>query len=118
MDVTVPQAKMASSLEVVRSVELGILVPANLIGNILVVVVIKRTKNSMRMPVNYLLANLAVADITVAVFMVVDQLFFHVVHHPTGVAGDYLCKLLTGKILTWVGSVASVCTLLAIAFER
>ncbi|KAL9956170.1 hypothetical protein ACROYT_G037611 [Oculina patagonica] len=67
---------------------------------------------------NYLLANLAIADITVAIFMVVDQIFFHAVHHPAGVAGDYLCKVLTGKNLTWVGSVASVCTLLAIAFER
>ncbi|KAJ7378327.1 hypothetical protein OS493_023575 [Desmophyllum pertusum] len=109
---------MASPSEIVRSVKLGILVPTNLLGNILVVMVIKRTKRSMRSPINYLLVNLAVADITVAIFMVVDQIFFHVVHHPTGVAGDYLCKFLTGKILTWVGSVASVCTLLAIAFER
>ena len=77
-----------------------------------------RTKKALQTPMNYLLVNLALADVTVAVFMVIDQLFFYAVHHPEGVAGDIMCKLLTGKILTWVGSVASVCTLLAIAFER
>jgi len=108
----------SSSLDVVRSVKLGILVPANLVGNILVVMVVMLSKKSLKTPMNYLLVNLAFADIMVAVFMVTDQLFFHVVLHPEGVAGDYLCKILTGKILTWVGSVASVCTLLSIAFER
>ena len=109
---------MPSPLDVVRSVKLGILVPTNLIGNILVVIVVMRTRKSLQTPMNYLLVNLALADIMVAVFMVTDQLFFHVLHHPEGTAGDYLCKLLTGKILTWVGSVASVCSLLAVAFER
>ena len=109
---------MFSSLEVVRSVKLGIFVPTNLVGNILVIMVVMRTKKALQTPMNYLLVNLALADVTVAVFMVIDQLFFYAVHHPEGVAGDIMCKLLTGKILTWVGSVASVCTLLAIAFER
>lgn len=59
---------MSSSLEVVRSVKLGILVPTNLIGNILVVLVVMRTRNSLQTPMNYLLVNLAFADITVAVF--------------------------------------------------
>lgn len=112
---------MASSLQIVRSLEMGIFFPVNLIGNLLVIIVIKRTKKNLRTPVNYLLGNLAVADITVAFFMVVqvvDQVFFDTANHPGGLTGDYLCKLLTGKTLSWVGSVASVCTLLAIAFER
>ena len=109
---------MASSLQIVRSLEMVIFFPVNLIGNLLVIIVIKRTKKDLRTPVNYLLGNLAVADITVAFFMVVDQVFFHTANHPGGLTGDYLCKLLTGKTLSWVGSVASVCTLLAIAFER
>lgn len=109
---------MASSLQIVRSLEMGIFFPVNLIGNLLVIIVIKRTKKNLRTPVNYLLGNLAVADITVAFFMVVDQVFFDTANHPGGLTGDYLCKLLTGKTLSWVGSVASVCTLLAITFER
>ena len=52
---------MSSSLEVVRSVKLGILVPTNLIGNILVVLVVMRTRNSLQTPMNYLLVNLAFA---------------------------------------------------------
>lgn len=93
---------MSSSLEVVRSVKLGILVPTNLIGNILVVLVVMRTTNSLQTPMNYLLVNLAFADITVAVFMVIDQLFFHVVHHPEGVAGDtYASSLLERSLPGW-----------------
>ena len=118
LNISTTKVMMSSSLDVVRSVKLGILVPTNLVGNILVVMVVMRSKKSLKTPMNYLLVNLAFADIMVAVFMVTDQLFFHVVLHPEGVAGDYLCKLVTGKILTWVGSVASVCTLLSIAFER
>ena len=83
---------MASSLQIVRSLEMGIFFPVNLIGNLLVIIVIKRTKKNLRTPVNYLLGNLAVADITVAFFMVVDQVFFHTANHPGGLTGDYHWK--------------------------
>ncbi len=72
-----------------------------------------------RTPINYLLKNVAVADITYAVF-IVPGIFFKVysAHHPDGPTGAILCKLVTGGNFAWVGSVASFVTLVAIAIER
>ena len=67
---------------------------------------------------NYLLINLAVADILVALFVAPRFLLSHSFTHPAGATGTLLCKLLTGGNLTWIGGAASVFTLVAIAFER
>ena len=104
-------------LDIVRTVQLAVLVPINLIGNFLVCIMVT-TQPAMRSPMNWLLVNLALADMMVAVFMVIDQLFLSFVAHPDNVEGDLMCKFLTGKLLSWIASVASVVTLLAIAFER
>jgi len=67
---------------------------------------------------NFLLLNLAVADMMVALFIAPRFLLSHLFTHPDGMTGTLLCKLLTGSIFTWVGGAASVFTLVAIAFER
>ena len=67
---------------------------------------------------NYLILNLAVADIMVALFLVPRYIGTHILSHPDGIAGTVLCKLLTGGILTWISMVVSVLTLVVIAFER
>ena len=67
---------------------------------------------------NYLILNLAVADIMVALFVVPRSIAAHTVNHPAGITGAVLCKLLTGGTLTWVGLVVSVFTLVVLAFER
>ena len=67
---------------------------------------------------NYLLINLAVADIMVALFVAPRFLLSHLFRHPAGATGTLFCKLLTGGNLTWTGGAASVFTLVAIAFER
>ena len=67
---------------------------------------------------NYLILNLAVADIMVALFLVPRYIVSHTLSHPDGIAGTVLCKLLTGGILTWISLVVSVLTLVVIAFER
>ena len=67
---------------------------------------------------NYLLINLAVADIMVALFVAPRFLLSHSFTHPAGATGTLFCKLLTGGNLTWIGGAASVFTLVAIAFER
>ena len=67
---------------------------------------------------NYLLINLAVADMMVALFVAPRFLLSHSFTHPAGATGTLLCKLLTGGNLTWIGGAASVFTLVAIAFER
>lgn len=95
----------------------SLLVTINLIGNSLVFLVVTRNRN-MRNPMNYLLVNLAWADMMVAIFIAPQYIFLHTYRHPQGLAGDYLCKLLTGGNLMWTGGVVSVVTLIAIAFER
>ena len=67
---------------------------------------------------NYLLINLAVADMMVALFVAPRFLLSHLFTHPAGATGTLFCKLLTGGNLTWIGGAASVFTLVAIAFER
>ena len=42
----------------------------------------------------------------------------HTFTHPNGMTGKVLCNLVTGGNLAWVGSGASVFTLVAIAIER
>jgi len=75
--------------------------------------------SSNRTPVNFLLVNLAVADMVVAIFLTPQLLSFHVSFtHPDGLIGTVLCKLLTTANFTYVGAGASVFTLICISVER
>ena len=71
-----------------------------------------------RIPFNYLLVNLAAADISYATFAVPNIILSHHVYHPEGLAGTLLCTTLTGGNLSWIGGRASMITLLVIAIER
>ena len=73
---------------------------------------------SHRISLNYLLVNLAVADILYAVFIAPKVLVKLTVSHPDGLTGIFLCKLVTGGNLAWVGSASSIVTLVAISVER
>lgn len=95
----------------------SLLVALNLIGNSLVCLVVIRNR-SMRNAMNYLLVNLACADMMVAIFIAPQYILLHTYKHPRGITGDYLCKFLTGGNLMWIGGVVSVVSLIAIAFER
>ena len=95
----------------------SLIVVVNLIGNSLVCLVVIRNRY-MRNAMNYLLVNLACADMMVAIFIAPQYIFLHTYKHPRGLTGDYLCKLLTGGTLVWIGGVVSVVSLIAIAFER
>ena len=76
------------------------------------------TNPNTRIPINYLILNLAVADIMVALFLVPRSIVAHIVNHPEGISGTVLCKFLTSGVLAWVALVTSVLTLIIIAFER
>ena len=67
---------------------------------------------------NFLLVNLALADIMVAIFIAPQFILIHAFKHPGGIAGTLLCKLLTGGNLMWTGATASSFSLVVIAFER
>ena len=73
---------------------------------------------SCRISINYLLVNLAVADITFAVFLAPKFILSQTFTHPDGAAGKALCRFLTGGTLGWLGGVSSAFTLVVIAVER
>ena len=93
------------------------LVVADLVGNSLVCAVVLHNK-IMRTPMNYLLVNLAAADMTVAVFIAARYIFTLIFTHPEGTAGDVVCKVITGEPFVWVGALASAFSLVCIALER
>ncbi|KAL9975313.1 hypothetical protein ACROYT_G012466 [Oculina patagonica] len=72
----------------------------------------------MRTPMNYLLVNLAVADIFYAAFIAPGVYLSLTSTHPEGVVGTVLCKLLTGGTVAWTGAASSIVTLVVIALER
>ena len=88
----------------------------NLFGNILVCLIVLLFRD-MRIPMNYLLVNLAVSDMMVAVFMTPMYVLSRT-NHPSGSLGNYLCKTLTGDALAWTGALASIFTLICVAVER
>ncbi|KAK2547283.1 RYamide receptor [Acropora cervicornis] len=96
---------------------LSMLVLMDIVGNSLVCAIIRNYRN-MRIPINFLIFNLATADILFALFITPKLIVSLYVKHPDGPAGTVLCKLLTGGIFAWVSAVSSICTLLAIAIER
>lgn len=93
------------------------MVIVDLVGNTLVILVVLQNE-FMKTPVNYLLVNLATADILVGVFFGIQFIIAPALIHPEDKTGDFLCKFVTGGILGWVGAVASVFSLVAIAIER
>ena len=71
-----------------------------------------------RSPMNYLLLNLAIADIMYATFIAPRVYFKLTFNHPDGVIGTFLCKFVTDGSVAWIGGASSIVTLTAIAIER
>ena len=82
------------------------------------VIIILKSRTMRKTPMNYMLLNLAVADLMVGVFMtpvfVLDRTFTH----PEGFRGRMLCMFVTGGNLTWLGCLSSISSLVFIAIER
>ena len=67
---------------------------------------------------NYLLLNLAIADIMYAAFIAPRVYFQLTLNHPNGVMGTIFCKFVTDGSVAWIGGASSIVTLTAIAIER
>ena len=93
------------------------LVLVGVAGNTLSCLVII-TNRAMRTPMNYLILNLAMADIMVVLFTAPRFILAHAFNHPDGLLGSFVCKLFTGGNFSWLGGSASVFSLVAISVER
>ncbi|KAL9957231.1 hypothetical protein ACROYT_G038842 [Oculina patagonica] len=109
---------MSGSANVAITTVLSILACIDIVGNTLVCLIIKRNRD-MRTTINYLLMNLAIADIIYAVF-IIPRIYYQLrfAHHPDGVIGTILCKLVTGGFIAWTGSAFSIVNLVFITIER
>ncbi|KAL9957311.1 hypothetical protein ACROYT_G038934 [Oculina patagonica] len=76
------------------------------------------SSRNVTVPINYLLMNLAVADIMFAAFIAPMRILELTSTHTDGLTGTVLCKLLTCGNMAWVGSASSILTLVNIAIER
>lgn len=106
-----------TSLDLGLTVAFSVVVIVNLVGNTVVCLVVFRY-HEMRAPVNYLLVNLAASDIMVALFIIPVYVIKWAFHHPSGTAGDFLCKFITGGNFIWIGGAASAFSLVVVAIER
>ncbi|XP_074639840.1 QRFP-like peptide receptor [Acropora palmata] len=95
----------------------SLLIVINLVGNTLVILAVTLNR-SMRSPINFLLINLATADMIVAVFIGIPVVIAPSLSHPQGTDGVILCKIFTGGNIGWIGALASIFSLVAIAIER
>ncbi|XP_078347229.1 QRFP-like peptide receptor [Oculina patagonica] len=98
-------------------VALSILVLISLVGNTLVILTVLINK-PMQTTLNYLLVNLAVADMTFALFIGIQYVMMPFIAHPEGETGRYLCRFVTDGAIAWVGAAVSILCLVYIAVER
>ena len=102
---------------IIAKVTHSVLVTMALLGNILVCLVILKSK-AFRSPLYHLVANLAIADLVIVISFTPRHILEGLFHHPQGVVGTILCKTITSDTFTWVGAVVSSITLVVIAYER
>ena len=101
----------------VRMVFLWLIIVVGLIGNSFIVVVIKIFK-SMRTTTNYLLVNVAVADITTLLFTATHLVIPIKVPFPADALGSFLCKFVYTNNITIVTLLVTALTLTLLAVER
>lgn len=109
--------EMSFVIETIFKVLFSVVIASNLIGNSLVILVVL-LNSRMQTPMNCLLANLALADFFVGLFLMPRTLLNDLYTHPGGWLGDLLCKMLTHACFTYLAAVASMLTLMFIAWER
>ena len=108
---------MEATAKIIVKVVISVLIATNLFGNTLVIMVVFKYR-AMQSPMNYLLANLALADLLFGIFIIPLRLLSQEFSHPEGWVGELLCKVITHGNVAWFCSAASVMTLVFIAWER
>ena len=89
-----------------------------IVGNAAVCFVIYRTK-AMHNATNYLIVNLAVADLFVCVFTVMQLLIYVFDLWPSSVIGKKLfCYFFFNELFLWIATIASPLALVLVSFER
>lgn len=105
--------------EVVKMVTFWIIIIVGIMGNSLVIAVVKMFR-SMRTTTNYLLVNVAVADITTLVLTAI--LFILIMtksgSFPSSALASFLCKFIFTNTVAIVTLLVTALTLTLLAFER
>ncbi|XP_068670547.1 pyroglutamylated RF-amide peptide receptor-like [Montipora foliosa] len=106
---------MVTSLDVALLTIKSLIFLASITGNLLVIFVVIRNRD-MRTPFNYLLVNLAVADIVYPSFVLSHFIVSLRIISADEMPGNAICMFLSKT--AWTGAVAGVFTMIAIAKER
>jgi len=93
-----------------------IVVLVGICGNSLVIEVVRK-KRSMHSTMNFLLVNLAIADLLTLVWCLPGTVLFYTAQ-PSGQLGTYLCKFITTHSIAGIGMIVSGLTLTLISVER
>ena len=107
---------MLSTLDLVLLPGYAIIVVVGLIGNSLILTVVKK-KRYMHTTTNFLLANLALADLLTLLWCI-PGIALQYVTHPDGVLGDILCKFITMNHLAGISLLVAGLTLALVSVER
>lgn len=94
-----------------------IVVFVGLCGNSLVIHVV-RTRRSMHSTMNFLLVNLAIADLLILVLCLPGKLLPNMAHSSSKVLEIFLCKFITTHHIAGIGMLVSGLTLTLISMER
>ena len=88
-----------------------------IIGNSLILAVVKK-KRYMHTTTNFLLANLAVADLLTLLWCIPGIVLNGFITHPGGVLGDILCKFITMYHMAGISLLVAGLTLTLVSVER
>ena len=105
------------TVDIVFAVLYAVVVIVGLIGNVLVITVVRKTR-AMHTTTNILLVNLAVSDVITLLWCPRTYSFAFYPIHPLGSTGDYICRVFTGNAIIGVAIASSVLTLTILATER
>ena len=107
------------SLQVINQVLLpfyAVVVLFGIPGNVLFIAVVKRTR-VMHSTTNFLLANIAIADI-ISLIVCIPGVILQFIDHPKGDLGSFLCKFVTMHHVAGVTLLVSGFTLTVISVDR